>query len=132
MSNRLPQIFGANLAKNKVLKIITIAVTQYFVFFAWIPFRVKEFDNMTYTMYKYLIPNISMSSFIEIIKSYELPVVFIAVFVILHIISYKKGNLVETVSKFRPINWFLFSTICGLLIVLFYGGSPKEFIYFEF
>ncbi|NDF25236.1 MAG: MBOAT family protein [Nitrosopumilaceae archaeon] len=130
--NKFPQIFNTDLGKNKMLKIMTIAITQYFVFLAWIPFRIKEFDNMTYAMQKYLIPDISISSFTEVIKSYELPVVFITIFIMLHFISYRKGNLVETVSKFRPINWFLFSTICGLLIVLFYGGSPKEFIYFEF
>ena len=132
LSNKFPQIFGTNLGKNRILKITAIAVTQYFVFFAWIPFRIKEFDSMTYAMQKYLIPDLSITSFIGTIKSYELPIVFIVLFVILHVISYRKGNLVETVSKFRPINWFLFSTICGLLIVLFYGGSPKEFIYFEF
>ena len=87
---------------------------------------------MTYAMQKYLIPDISISSFVEVIRSYELPVAFIAVFLILHYISYRKRNLVETVSKFKPSYWFLFSTICGLLIVLFYGGSPNEFIYFEF
>ncbi|NDF48328.1 MAG: MBOAT family protein, partial [Nitrosopumilaceae archaeon] len=119
LNNRFPQIFSTNLGKNKILKIVAISVTQYFIFFAWIPFRVKELDNMTYAMQKYLIPDITISSFIGIIKSYELPVVFITIFVILHFISYKKGNLVETISKFRPINWFFFSTICGLLIVLF-------------
>jgi alginate O-acetyltransferase complex protein AlgI len=132
LSNKFPQIFSQDLSKNRILKIVAIVVTQYFVFLAWIPFRIKEFDNMTYAMQKYLIPNISISSFIEIIKSYELPVVFIVIFITLHFMSYRKGNLVETVAKLRPINWFLFSTICGLLIVLFYGGSPKEFIYFEF
>jgi alginate O-acetyltransferase complex protein AlgI len=130
--NRFPILSRIDLTKNSILKILAIIVTQYFVFFAWIPFRVKELDSMTYAMQKYLIPDISISSFMGIIRAYELPVIFIMMFVILHFISYRKGNVVETVSKFRPINWFLFSTICGLLIVLFYGGSPKEFIYFEF
>lgn len=130
--NKFPQLSHIDLTRNKLLKIIVIFVTQYFVFFAWIPFRIQDFNNMTYAMQKYLIPDISISSFVDIIRSFELPVLFIVIFLVLHFISYKKGNLVETVSKFKPINWFLFSTICGLLIVLFYGGSPKEFIYFEF
>ncbi|NDB47359.1 MAG: MBOAT family protein [Nitrososphaeria archaeon] len=62
--NKFPQIFNTDLGKNKMLKIMTIAITQYFVFLAWIPFRIKEFDNMTYAMQKYLIPAEDLSLYL--------------------------------------------------------------------
>lgn len=132
MVNRFPNLAGINLEKNRMLKILTIVVTQYLVFFAWIPFRVRDFDGMIYAMQKYVMIDVSVSSFIETIKSFEIPVMLIMVFFVIHYISYKKQNMVEIVSKLKMTHWFLFSTVVALLIVLFYGGSPSEFIYFEF
>lgn len=132
ITNRLSNLIGVDLTKNRVMKILAILVTQYFVFFAWIPFRVRDFDGMVYAMHKYVWLDVSISSFVTIVKSFEIPVILIIVFFVLHYISYRKQNMVEIVSKLKTSHWFLFSTICGLLIVLFYAGSPQEFIYFEF
>ncbi|WP_268544190.1 MBOAT family O-acyltransferase [Candidatus Nitrosotenuis cloacae] len=132
MVNRFPNLTGINLEKNRMLKILTIIATQYLVFFAWIPFRIRDFDGMMYAMQKYVMIDVSVSSFIETIRSFEIPVMLIVAFFIIHYISYKKQNMVEIVSKLKMTRWFLFSTACALLIVLFYGGSPSEFIYFEF
>jgi len=132
MINRFPNLTEPNLAKNKMLKILAIVATQYLVFFAWIPFRVRDFDGMIYAMQKYVMIDVSISSFTDTIRSFEIPVLLIVVFFIMHYISYKKQNMVEIVSKLGMTRWFLFSTACALLIILFYGGSPEEFIYFEF
>jgi len=69
---------------------------------------------------------------LEIIQGHEIPISLMIMFIILHFVSYKKQNLVEKISNFSMYYWFLIVTICMMSIVLFYGGSAKEFIYFKF
>jgi len=130
--NQFPILSRLDLSEHRILKFLAIIGTQYLVFFAWIPFRVRDVDGMIYAMQKYVFIEVSTSSFIETIKSFEIPVMLIGLFIVLHYLSYRKQNMVEWVSNLKTMHWFLFSTICGLLIVLFYGGTPNEFIYFEF
>lgn len=118
--------------KTKIGTVFSILVTQYLVFLAFIAFRVRDLDGISYTMKKFVFLDFATSQTLEVIKSFEIPMILIIVFMILHYISYKKGNMIEIVSKLRPTYWFLFSTAIVLLIVLFYGGTPEEFIYFDF
>jgi D-alanyl-lipoteichoic acid acyltransferase DltB (MBOAT superfamily) len=118
--------------KSKIGKMISILVTQYLVFFAFIAFRIQDLDQMFYTMKKYVILDFAFSQTLYMIKSFELPIILMTTFIILHYISYKKHNVLESIANLKLSKWFLFSTLCILLIVLFYGGNAKEFIYFEF
>ena len=118
--------------KTKIGVLSSIFITQYLVFLAFIAFRVHDLDGMFYAMKKFIFIDFTTSQTLEVIKSFEIPVILVVVFVILHYISYKKGNLVERIAKLKPAYWFLFSTTIVLLIVLFYGGTPEEFIYFDF
>ena len=83
-------------------------------------------------MRKYLILDFNTTQTIEIIRNNEFAILLIILFVVLHLISFKKGNLVEKLSKLRLTYWaiFLFSII--LPIVLFYVGTAEQFIYFQF
>ena len=132
ISNKFPALENNIFFKSKLGKIFSILVTQYFVFLAWIAFRTNNVNEMLYAMNKFVFLDFATSQTLEIIKSFEIPMILIIVFMILHYISYKKGNMIEIVSKLRPTYWFLFSTAIVLLIVLFYGGTPEEFIYFDF
>ncbi len=118
--------------KTKIGTIFSILVTQYLIFLAFIAFRVHDLDGISYAMKKFVFLDFATSQTLEIIKSFEIPMILVIVFMTLHYISYKKGNMIEIVSKLRPSYWFLFSTTVVLLIVLFYGGTPEEFIYFDF
>ena len=132
ISNKFPALENNIFFKSKLGKIFSILVTQYFVFLAWIAFRTNNVNEMLYAMKKFVFLDFATSQTLEIIKSFEIPMMLVIVFIILHYISYKKGNMIEIVSKLRPFYWFLFSTVIVLLIVLFYGGTPEEFIYFDF
>jgi len=118
--------------KSKVGTVISILVTQYLVFLSFIAFRIQDLDKMFYTMKKYIILDFAVSHTLDIIKSFEISVILVIVFMILSYISYKKHNILENIANLKLSRWFLFSTVCILLIVLFYGGNAKEFIYFEF
>lgn len=118
--------------KTKIGTVFSILLTQYLIFLAFIAFRVRDLDAISYAMKKFVFLDFATSQTLEVIKSFEIPMILIIVFMILHYISYKKGNMIEIISKLRPTYWFLFSTTIVLLIVLFYGGTPEEFIYFDF
>ena len=49
-------IFSKNkFFKTKIGKMVSILITQFLIFFAFIAFRVRDIDDMVYSMEKYLI-----------------------------------------------------------------------------
>lgn len=110
-------------------------ITQFFVFFTWLIFRVEET--------KVLIP--SMKTFIgigghfDLLEMYEiLPEIkiltfFVAFcFIVLHGVSGMLGGGKEWLSRRHPINWGI---ICGIMLCLTFYLRPAEtvdFIYFRF
>jgi alginate O-acetyltransferase complex protein AlgI len=130
--NKFPILNEIQFFKTKTGKIISILITQYFVFLAWIPFRVENTEDMIYSMNKFLILDFQYHKTFEIIQGFEISIFLMGLFITLHYISYKQGNIIERISNLKMHYWFLFSTICIMLIVLFYGGTSQEFIYFKF
>jgi len=118
--------------KSKFGKFSSIFITQYLVFFTFIAFRIQDFDHMWYAMKKYVILDFSTFQTFEIIKNNEFPILLLILFVVLHYISYRNGNLPEKISKLKLRYWVLFLFCIILPISLFYVGSAQEFIYFQF
>jgi len=118
--------------KSKFGKFSSIFITQYLVFFTFIAFRIQDFDHMWYAMKKYVILDFSTFQTFEIIKNNEFPILLLILFVVLHYISYRNGNLPEKISKLKLHYWILFLFCIILPISLFYVGSAQEFIYFQF
>ncbi len=131
LSNKLPILVENSFFKSKMGKITTIIITQYFVFLAWIPFRVENFDNMIYAMQKYVIIEIHTNTIIPFLTTHKLPIFFIILFIILHAISYKK-NILEKISSLKIHWWGIFLITILTAIVFFYDGNPEDFIYFRF
>jgi len=130
--NKFPIFKNNPIFKTKIGKIFSIFVTQYFVFLAWIAFRVKDFDDMFYSMQKYIILDLQTADTIQFIFSHKFPISIMILFIILHFISYRKENLVEKISKFNFKYWTIFLIIIMLAIFFFYDGNPEDFIYFKF
>ena len=118
--------------KSKFGNLFGIFVTQYLVFFTFIPFVVQDFDHMLYAMKKYVILDFNTSQTIEIINENEFAILLILLFVVLHYVSYRLGNMPEKISKLKLRYWILFLIFIILPISLFYVGSAQEFIYFQF
>ena len=118
--------------KTKMGRIISIAITQYFVFLAWIAFRVQDTNNMIYAMQKYVLIDFQITNILPFLSSHKIPLLFMMSFILLHYISYKKSNLSEIISSFRLRYWFVFLTGVAILILLFFNGKPEDFIYFKF
>ena len=129
---RLPYLSENRFLKSRTGKIISILITQYLIFFAFIAFRVRDFDHMFYSMQKYLIWDFQIDSTINFIQANEFSVFLILIFIILQIVMLKIKNVAERISSLKMQYWLIFLSILMILVVLFYRGSAEEFIYFEF
>mgnify|MGYP003972256939 CR=1 FL=1 len=132
LSNKFPSITSHPFFKTKIGLILSIFVTQYFVFLAWIPFRVSDTESMTYSIQKYIFLDFQILDTITYLNSHKIPVLILTIFVILHFISYRKGNLPLKISNWNIKYWVLFLIGIILSILFFYPGNPEDFIYFQF
>ena len=129
---RLPYLSENRFLKSRTGKIVSILITQYLIFFAFIAFRVRDIDHMFYSMQKYLIWDFQIDSTINFIQANEFSVFLILIFIILQIVMLKIKNVAERISSLKMQYWVIFLSILMILVVLFYRGSAEEFIYFEF
>ena len=130
--DKIPYFKNNWFFKTKIGKITSIIITQYFVFLAWIPFRVHDVPSMLYAMNKFILFDFETSGIQEFLLGNKLPVLLIALFAILHFITYRKTNLIEKASKLPIKYWAIVITIIMTLILLFFDGNPEDFIYFKF
>jgi alginate O-acetyltransferase complex protein AlgI len=130
--NKFPQICNSKFFKSKIGKILAIFSTQYLVFFAWIPFSVKDTDIMFMYMQKYLFLDFMFEKTFSVIMGNKFPIGIMLLFVVLHVFSYKNGNIHQSVTNLKMPLWALFLFIISITIVLFYNWQPTNFIYFQF
>ena len=132
VTDRFPVLKDHRFFKSRIGMIISIAITQYFVFLAWIAFRVKNTNDMIYAMHKYVLIDFQTSGITSLIVQNKFPFVIIFLFIMLHFISYKSKNMIEKISGFRLIYWTMILSSIMMLIFFFYIGNPESFIYFQF
>jgi alginate O-acetyltransferase complex protein AlgI len=129
--NKFPRLANNLFFKTKSGKIISIFITQYFVFLAWIAFRVKDIDAMIYSLQKYVLLDFEVTNTIEFILVHKLTITIMCLFIIFNFISYRK-NMKEIIKNLRLKYWILVLVIPILLILLFFDATPNDFIYFQF
>jgi len=132
LRRKIPFLRNHKFFKTKFGKISSILATQYLIFFSFLAFRISDLQHLLYSMEKYLILDFQITETILIIQSHKLSIGLMILFIVIHFISFRKGNLVEVFSKLNYKYWFLFLTTGILVILLFYDGNPTDFIYFKF
>ena len=132
ISNKFPGLRIHPFFKSRIGKIFSILITQYFIFLAWIPFRVHDFNDMIYSIEKYVFLDIQQEKFITTVANNELSLSLIILFICLNFISYMKPDLQKRISLLPLYIFTIFITVILLLVVFFYTGIPEEFIYFKF
>jgi len=130
--NKFPILNEIQFFKTKTGKIISILITQYFVFLAWIPFRVENTNDMLYSMYKFIVFDFQTNEILQIILTHKLPISLMSLFIILHFIVYMKPKIYDKISNSSLKKWTIFLIISISIIIFFYDGNPKDFIYFRF
>jgi hypothetical protein len=83
-------------------------------------------------MQKYLIIDFQIVEVVSVIQSHKISIALMILFMIIHFISFKKGNLVEKFANLNYRYWILFLVTGILSIILLYDGNPTDFIYFKF
>ena len=129
---KCPKLSNSLFFKTRSGRIISIFVTQYFVFLAWISFRVGDIEHLAYSMQKYVILDFQVIETIEIINSHKISVLLLSLFIVLHFVTYKKQEIKEKISNLSYPYWILFLVSVILGILLLYDGNPEDFIYFKF
>jgi D-alanyl-lipoteichoic acid acyltransferase DltB (MBOAT superfamily) len=133
LSDKFPYLKESKFFKSKSGKIISIFVTQYFVFLAWIPFRVQNTEYMLYSMQKYLFLDFAYENTFLIISQHKFEFSILIIFFILHFISYYKiPHMAEKISNLKLRYWFIVLLITIIPIFFFYDGNSNDFIYFQF
>ena len=132
ISDHFPFLRNHSFFRTKFGKIISILVVQYFVFLAWIPFRVSDVNGMLYSIQKYVLIDFQISGVANLNSMHKFAIGLMFIFIIMNFISYKKENLHQTVSGLKLSHWILFLTSIMLLIFFFFDGNPEDFIYFRF
>ena len=126
MPSRKLQFFN-----TKIGKITVILITQYFVFLAWIPFRIQDTDMIFYAMSKYIIIDFHFQQFQNTITGNLFSIALIGLFILLSFLTFKK-NLLEKISNLNLVFWSAFLIIVIMSVLFFFDGNPENFIYFQF
>lgn len=116
---------------TKIGKITTILITQYFVFLAWIPFRIQDASMIFYAMKKYILIDFNFQQFQNTVIDNLFSTALIGLFIFLSFLTFKK-NLLEKISNLNLVFWATFLIIIMMSIFFFFDGNPENFIYFKF
>lgn len=132
IQDKFPHLKIHSFFKKRIGMILSVIVTQYLVFFTWIPFRVQNTDQMLYTMKKFVIWDFHTTSLQDFVLLHKFSISLMVLFMIFNFISFKKPYLLEKMSDLRPLYWI--SLLAGIMFLIFftYGGNPEDFIYFRF
>lgn len=129
---KFPSIGTLAFFKSKVGRFLSIIATQYLVVLAFIAFRVKDLGYLGYCIQKYVLLDFRVSDTMVFLDNHKLSVGLVILFIILHMISYKKGNLPEYLSKLGLTKWTIFLASIMFIVLFTYNSSQTSFIYFQF
>lgn len=132
ISNKFPTLQNSGFFGSKIGNIVSISITQYFVFLAWIAFRVQDVESMFYSMNKFILIDFHFYDILSVVSDHKLPVMFLVLFIMLHFISYKKHDIIKRISNLHIKYWVIFLTIIALGIAFTYSINSQDFIYFKF
>ena len=132
LTQRFPLLSNSKFFKTRLGLFLSVLITQYFVFLAWIPFRVHDFENSLIVMQKYILLDFVWETTPKIISDNTFAFGLIPLFFILHYISYKKQNMTERISKMKTVYWIILLFSLMSLIFFFFSGNAEDFIYFKF
>lgn len=132
ISEKFPVIGNSFFFKSRLGKVLAILITQYFVFLAWIPFRIHDVNYMFYAMSKFIFWDFATEKIIYLISINPFAITLIAIFIVLHFVSYRIGNLPDVLTKISFEKWLIVLGVVISFIVYGYNGSTNDYIYYRF
>ncbi len=125
-----------NLKNPKI--IISILITQYFVFLGWLLFRVGDLDNLMYCIKKYVMFDFDLTLSQKIIIVSLISVICI---IIMGSVNQKISSFFEDVitqdwferiGSCRLICWVAYVVVIGVALYTLSPNQSEQFIYFQF
>ena len=132
LRSKFPSINKNSFLKSKIGKIISILATQYLIFLSFLAFRIHDLEMLSYSIQKFIFLDFVSTNFFEFILEHKLPLMLIAIFIVMHIISYKNQNIINKISNLKLTYWTMFLVLIMTSIIFFYDTNPQDFIYFRF
>jgi len=130
--NKFPVLRTISFFRSRLGIVVSILTTQYLVFWSLIAFRVWDWNDLIYSLQKYIFLDFQTEQTIQVILSHKTPILIIVLFFILSFISYRKENMPEILSGLKLSYWIIFLIAVISSVVFFYQGNPEAFIYFQF
>ena len=127
----------ANKLKNPKI-IISILITQYFVFLGWIILRVGNVDNLIYCMKNYILFDFDLN-----LGELSILLVLISAVLIIMVVSMNQKissffekvittDWLEQIGSCRFACWAAYVAVIGIAFVLLSPNQSEQFIYFQF
>lgn len=132
ISDKFPNFKIHPFFKSRIGKIISIIITQYFIFLAWIPFRVHNTDDMVYSIQKFILFDFNFDNFSSVVGGYYFGLLLIPIFLIMQFYFYHNPKLIERIFSLKYKYWTILIFIISFLIIITLNGNPEAFIYFKF
>jgi len=115
-------------------KYLSLLLTQYFVFLGWLIFRVSNVDNLKYVVKQYLIFDFSngLTVLLQLLQSYEIPLFFLLLFLIVQTYAYLNGKLIENIAEKDLFYWGIYLFFICMALYFLSPAETAPFIYFQF
>ena len=130
--SKFPSIRENSFLKSRPGKIISILATQYLIFLSFLAFRVHDLEMLSYSIQKFIFFDFVSTGFFNFILEHKLPLVFMTLFITMHLISYKNQHFIDKISNLKLTYWTIFLVLLISSIIFFYDTNPQDFIYFRF
>ena len=130
--SKFPSLKNKTFFKSLPVKIFSILFTQYLIFLSFLSFRIQDLEHLSYSMNKFVFFDFNFSGLNEFLLDNKLGIFLIILFIIIHIISFKRKNILETISNLKLRYWTIFLISLMVLILFFFDSNPRDFIYFRF
>lgn len=132
LRSKFPLIRKNPFLKSKFGKIISILATQYLIFLSFLAFRIHDLELLSYSIQKFIFFDFVLTGFFTFVIEHKLPLVFMTLFVVVHLVSYKNQNIIDKISNLKLRYWTMFLALLISSIIFFYDTNPQDFIYFRF
>jgi alginate O-acetyltransferase complex protein AlgI len=132
IQSKFPSIRENSFLKSRPGKIISILATQYLIFLSFLAFRVHDLEMLSYSIQKFIFFDFVSTGFFNFILEHKLPLVFMTLFITMHLISYKNQHFIDKISNLKLTYWTIFLVLLISSIIFFYDTNPQDFIYFRF
>lgn len=129
---------GRKFTASPTTLLISLVITQYFIFLGWIFFRIRDPAQIWYCVYHYVVPDLLLSAMQWMILG-----ILVSAFIILCMIlrtekgfaAIKKIYDYNLTHSLGTASWKTWMTGCALLVILIVAFGPDaapQFLYMQF